>query len=257
MGISLPARSKDDGGGIGEHTSGLTGMASEMRYRLEMERQSPLPEETHDDDERNDTSELERMARREFKFVVSMWWYSKFNKEEHKNAEFLLRAYPDLQIAYLKEEPSSRLESSMVIANLFPIQHAADPNSSLNSPVTPFSEMGSPTIKTMLSFSTVANTSSSSMPTRTTTLKNVSKSGMFLPSSKNTQCQTKPLTASGTTRISVNGLLPSLALVNTSSRRILVSWVILQLERNRHSVPSPLARWHGLVVNSTMDTQIS
>ena len=49
--------------------------------------------------------ELERMARRKFKFVVSMQRYSKFNKEEIENAEFLLRAYPDLQIAYLDEEP--------------------------------------------------------------------------------------------------------------------------------------------------------
>ncbi|KAI0246237.1 1-3-beta-glucan synthase [Lactifluus subvellereus] len=49
--------------------------------------------------------ELERMARRKFKFVVSMQRYSKFNKKEHENAEFLLRAYPDLQIAYLEEEP--------------------------------------------------------------------------------------------------------------------------------------------------------
>ncbi|KAF8914288.1 1,3-beta-glucan synthase component-domain-containing protein [Gymnopilus junonius] len=48
--------------------------------------------------------ELERMARRKFKFVVSMQRFSKFNKEEHENAEFLLRAYPDLQIAYLEEE---------------------------------------------------------------------------------------------------------------------------------------------------------
>ncbi|KAG9313769.1 1,3-beta-glucan synthase component FKS1 [Chiua virens] len=48
--------------------------------------------------------ELERMSRRKFKFVVSMQRYSKFNKEEHENAEFLLRAYPDLQIAYLEEE---------------------------------------------------------------------------------------------------------------------------------------------------------
>ena len=52
--------------------------------------------------------ELERMARRKFKFVVSMQRYSKFNKEEHENAEFLLRAYPDLQIAYLEEEPSRK-----------------------------------------------------------------------------------------------------------------------------------------------------
>lgn len=52
--------------------------------------------------------ELERMARRKFKFVVSMQRYSKFNKEEIENAEFLLRAYPDLQIAYLDEEPPKK-----------------------------------------------------------------------------------------------------------------------------------------------------
>ncbi|KAJ7273703.1 glycosyltransferase family 48 protein [Mycena haematopus] len=52
--------------------------------------------------------ELERMARRKFKFTVSMQRFSKFNKEEQENAEFLLRAYPDLQIAYLDEEPGSR-----------------------------------------------------------------------------------------------------------------------------------------------------
>lgn len=51
--------------------------------------------------------ELERMARRKFKFVVSMQRYSKFSKEEQENAEFLLRAYPDLQIAYLDEEPGA------------------------------------------------------------------------------------------------------------------------------------------------------
>ncbi|KAI4284586.1 MAG: hypothetical protein L6R38_001287 [Xanthoria sp. 2 TBL-2021] len=49
--------------------------------------------------------ELERMARRKFKIVVSMQRYAKFNKEERENTEFLLRAYPDLQIAYLDEEP--------------------------------------------------------------------------------------------------------------------------------------------------------
>ncbi|KAI6108971.1 glycosyltransferase family 48 protein [Pisolithus croceorrhizus] len=48
--------------------------------------------------------ELERMSKRKFKFTISMQRYAKFNKEEHENAEFLLRAYPDLQIAYLDEE---------------------------------------------------------------------------------------------------------------------------------------------------------
>ncbi len=59
--------------------------------------------------DRLERRELERMARRKFKFVVSMQRYSKFNREEHENAEFLLRAYPDLQIAYL-EEDSARKE---------------------------------------------------------------------------------------------------------------------------------------------------
>ncbi|KAH8727038.1 putative 1,3-beta-glucan synthase component FKS1 [Phaeosphaeriaceae sp. PMI808] len=49
--------------------------------------------------------ELERMARRKYKICVSMQRYAKFNKEERENTEFLLRAYPDLQIAYLDEEP--------------------------------------------------------------------------------------------------------------------------------------------------------
>ena len=48
------------------------------------------------------------MARRKFKFVVSMQRYTKFNREEHENAEFLLRAYPDLQIAYLEEESAKK-----------------------------------------------------------------------------------------------------------------------------------------------------
>lgn len=52
--------------------------------------------------------ELERMARRKFKFCISMQRYAKFNKEEKENAEFLLRAYPDLQIAYLDEEPGPK-----------------------------------------------------------------------------------------------------------------------------------------------------
>lgn len=48
---------------------------------------------------------LEKMARRKFKFVVSMQRLAKFKEDEMENAEFLLRAYPDLQIAFLDEEP--------------------------------------------------------------------------------------------------------------------------------------------------------
>lgn len=62
--------------------------------------------------------ELERMSRRKFKFAISMQRYSKFNKEEQENAEFLLRAYPDLQIAYLDEQPGARGEDTVVYSVL-------------------------------------------------------------------------------------------------------------------------------------------
>ncbi|KAK7417280.1 1,3-beta-D-glucan synthase [Neonectria punicea] len=48
--------------------------------------------------------QLERMVRRKFRMVIAMQRYAKFSSEEMENAEFLLRAYPDLQIAYLDED---------------------------------------------------------------------------------------------------------------------------------------------------------
>ncbi len=48
--------------------------------------------------------ELERMSRRKFKILVSMQRFTKFSKDEMENTEFMLRAFPDLQIAYLDEE---------------------------------------------------------------------------------------------------------------------------------------------------------
>ncbi|KAJ2438349.1 1,3-beta-D-glucan synthase, partial [Coemansia sp. RSA 2440] len=51
--------------------------------------------------------ELERMARRKFKFVVAMQRFLKFNKDEREASDFLLRTYPDLQISYLEEIPAA------------------------------------------------------------------------------------------------------------------------------------------------------
>jgi 1,3-beta-glucan synthase len=63
--------------------------------------------------------ELERMARRKYKIVVSMQRYAKFTKEERENTEFLLRAYPDLQIAYLDEEqPQNENEDPRIFSAL-------------------------------------------------------------------------------------------------------------------------------------------
>lgn len=48
--------------------------------------------------------ELDQMAKRKFKFVIAMQRYSSFNKEEKENVEYIMKAYPDLQIAYLEQE---------------------------------------------------------------------------------------------------------------------------------------------------------
>ncbi|CAM0138283.1 unnamed protein product [Umbelopsis sp. WA50703] len=49
--------------------------------------------------------ELDLIAQRKFRFLIAMQRYAKFNKEEAENAEYLLSVYPDLQIAYIDEEP--------------------------------------------------------------------------------------------------------------------------------------------------------
>ncbi|KAL2678354.1 hypothetical protein Neosp_009100 [[Neocosmospora] mangrovei] len=62
--------------------------------------------------------QLERMARRKFRMVVAMQRYAKFKQEEQENVEFLLRAYPDLQIAYLDEEASDEGGEPRVYSSL-------------------------------------------------------------------------------------------------------------------------------------------
>jgi 1,3-beta-glucan synthase len=58
--------------------------------------------------------ELEQMANRKFKFVIAMQRYTSFNAEEKESVEYILKAYPDLQIAYLDEEnvPQQQQESA-------------------------------------------------------------------------------------------------------------------------------------------------
>jgi len=48
------------------------------------------------------------MPRRKVKFIASVQQYSKFNKGKHENAEFLSRAHPELQIAYIEGGPSKK-----------------------------------------------------------------------------------------------------------------------------------------------------
>ncbi|KAH8556914.1 glucan synthase [Umbelopsis sp. PMI_123] len=59
--------------------------------------------------------DLDYMAARKFKMLVAMQRYTKFNSDEMESAELLLGAYPDLQIAYLEEEPPKKEEESSIM----------------------------------------------------------------------------------------------------------------------------------------------
>ena len=66
--------------------------AIKLFYRVE----NPKVLQLFDGDTGKLERELERMTRKKFNFDFSMQRYSKFNPVERENAEFLLRAYPDL-----------------------------------------------------------------------------------------------------------------------------------------------------------------
>jgi 1,3-beta-glucan synthase len=85
--------------------------AIKLLYRVENPEVVQMFAGYHDQLER----ELERMARRKFKIIVAMQRYSKFTKEEIENTEFLLRTYPDLQIAYLDEEAPANEDDDPII----------------------------------------------------------------------------------------------------------------------------------------------
>ncbi|KAJ9052827.1 1,3-beta-D-glucan synthase [Entomophthora muscae] len=47
---------------------------------------------------------IDNMIQRKFRFVIAMQRYTSFNDSEREDVDFLLKAYPTLQIAYLAEE---------------------------------------------------------------------------------------------------------------------------------------------------------
>lgn len=55
-------------------------------------------------------AELEAVAHRKFKFLLAMQRYAKFNQEEQLCAELLFKQYPNLQVAYLDEQPSKTVQ---------------------------------------------------------------------------------------------------------------------------------------------------
>jgi len=75
--------------------------ALRVLYRVE----NPDLTERFADDEAGLEKFLDKMIRSKFTFVVAMQRFTKFNKEELADVEFLLKVYPDLQIAYIEEIP--------------------------------------------------------------------------------------------------------------------------------------------------------
>ncbi|KAI7886509.1 glycosyltransferase family 48 protein [Lichtheimia hyalospora FSU 10163] len=75
--------------------------ALKILYRIEH------PEMTIDDNDIKPTEErLDAVAHQKFRYLVAMQRYSKFTPEEADNCETILREYPNMQIAYIDEEPS-------------------------------------------------------------------------------------------------------------------------------------------------------
>ncbi|KAI8967273.1 1,3-beta-glucan synthase component-domain-containing protein [Mycotypha africana] len=58
----------------------------------------------YEDDKKKLNRDLNRLAHRKFRFLVAMQRYAKFSPAEAEDAELLLKAFPQLQIAYIDEE---------------------------------------------------------------------------------------------------------------------------------------------------------
>jgi 1,3-beta-glucan synthase len=106
------------------------GKAIKLLYRIE----NPQIVQAYAGNSERLERQLDRMSRRKFKFAVSMQRYSKFNKEEMENAEFLLRAYPDLQIAYLEEEPGAKGSEPRLFSGLIDGHSEFDPATGKRKP---------------------------------------------------------------------------------------------------------------------------
>ncbi|KAL9556982.1 hypothetical protein MBANPS3_001619 [Mucor bainieri] len=76
--------------------------AIKLLYRVE----NPETVQLYGDDKEGLDHDLDKLSRRKFKFLVAMQRYAKFNASEAQDAEFLFKAFPDLQVAYVDEEVS-------------------------------------------------------------------------------------------------------------------------------------------------------
>ncbi|KAI8328924.1 1,3-beta-glucan synthase component-domain-containing protein, partial [Choanephora cucurbitarum] len=75
--------------------------AIKLLYRVE----NPESLQHYGDDREALEKDLDKLSRRKFKFLVAMQRYAKFSASESEDAEFMFKAFPDLQVAYVDEEP--------------------------------------------------------------------------------------------------------------------------------------------------------
>jgi 1,3-beta-glucan synthase len=87
--------------------------ALKVLYRIEHPDFSKQQQQQHDkpgkamDDPDHDNEEiLDNITHQKFRYLVAMQRYAKFNDEELSNCEYLLCEHPNLQIAYIDEEPA-------------------------------------------------------------------------------------------------------------------------------------------------------
>lgn len=83
--------------------------AIKLLYRVE----NPDTLEMYQTDSQKLERDLDRLANRKFHFLVAMQRYAKFTSQEAEDAEFLFKAYPNLQVAYVEEEKSEKEEGGV------------------------------------------------------------------------------------------------------------------------------------------------
>ncbi|RCH98039.1 1,3-beta-D-glucan synthase, partial [Rhizopus stolonifer] len=84
--------------------------AIKLLYRVE----NPESSSHYGQDKEALENDLDRLAHRKFKFLVAMQRYAKFSPSEAEDAEFLFKAFPELQVAYVDEEAATEPEGETV-----------------------------------------------------------------------------------------------------------------------------------------------
>lgn len=89
--------------------SGFMNYSRAIKILQDIETSKSMDDDVYDD---RKLRSIHCMALRKFRMILSMQRYQQFSDEERENTEYLLRAYPELQIAYVEEEYDLKSRSS-------------------------------------------------------------------------------------------------------------------------------------------------